>query len=187
MDGAAEHNSWHRASDEQRQLWHDVLQGARGLVVLGRESMTSSRSGRAARATRTVPKRRYTPSCAAGSVLSSWPLLRGSMTWPFCTRRQVSAFSGVADLRINIAAMPGRSGVQEAEGGDNATRVTVRRAADELGAIGLQPCYVSSALVERGALREGHIRTLILPLSIALSDKEAAEISSFAAAGWNWC
>jgi hypothetical protein len=71
----------------------------------------------------------------------------------------------------------------EAENEDNAVRAALRRAAFATARMGLQPRYVSSEGVERGVLRDGDLRALILPHAIALSDAEAAEIRAFVASG----
>ena len=48
---------------------------------------------------------------------------------------------------------------------------------------GFQPHYLDSARVERGELNGGKYRVLILPNSVALSEKEVQEIRAFAQAG----
>lgn len=49
--------------------------------------------------------------------------------------------------------------------------------------LGLQPDFVASEQVERGALASGKYRVLILPLSVALSAEEAKAVEEFARAG----
>lgn len=49
--------------------------------------------------------------------------------------------------------------------------------------LGLQPDFVASEQVERGALANGKYRVLILPLSVALSADEAKAIEAFVRAG----
>ncbi|HEX7317603.1 MAG TPA: beta-galactosidase trimerization domain-containing protein [Pyrinomonadaceae bacterium] len=49
--------------------------------------------------------------------------------------------------------------------------------------LGLQPDFVASEQIERGALANGKYRVLILPLSLALSDEEVKAIEAFARAG----
>jgi hypothetical protein len=66
---------------------------------------------------------------------------------------------------------------------DNAIRSATSTSLRQLEHMGLQPVFVSSQQVERGALRSGGFRALILPHTIALSPAEAAEIRGFAARG----
>ncbi|HEV2863225.1 MAG TPA: beta-galactosidase trimerization domain-containing protein [Pyrinomonadaceae bacterium] len=49
--------------------------------------------------------------------------------------------------------------------------------------LGLQPDFVASEQIERGALSAGKYRILILPLSFALSTEEAKAVEEFARAG----
>ena len=49
--------------------------------------------------------------------------------------------------------------------------------------LGLQPDFVASEQVERGALASGKYRVLILPLSVALSAEEAKAVEEFARSG----
>lgn len=48
---------------------------------------------------------------------------------------------------------------------------------------GLRPFFLSTAQIESGELQRRNVRLLVLPRSIALSDKEAAEIRRFVEAG----
>ncbi|MCX7590835.1 MAG: beta-galactosidase trimerization domain-containing protein, partial [Kiritimatiellae bacterium] len=48
---------------------------------------------------------------------------------------------------------------------------------------GLRPVFISSSQIEAGELQRRGIRVLVLPRSIALSDKEATEIRTFVASG----
>src|SRR6185437_4790795 len=54
---------------------------------------------------------------------------------------------------------------------------------DTLEHMGLQPSFVSPTLVERGVLRHGNYRVLVLPYTLAMSSIEAGEIRSFARQG----
>jgi glycosyl hydrolase family 42 (putative beta-galactosidase) len=65
----------------------------------------------------------------------------------------------------------------------NAVRVAGQRAAGILAHLGVQPRWVTRAMIEEGVLRTGHIRVLLLPHAIALSPAEAQQIRNFATAG----
>lgn len=71
----------------------------------------------------------------------------------------------------------------EAEVGSNAARDAMWAYERAVTHLGLQPAYLSTAMVEEGALRKRGIRTLILPHVIALSAAEAQAIRDFAARG----
>jgi len=76
-----------------------------------------------------------------------------------------------------------RRGSSIESGQDNAWRAAMRDAAQVLVHQGLQPAWLSSGMVEAGALRRDGLRLLVLPHAIALSPAEAAEIAGFAARG----
>src|SRR6185312_13835400 len=69
------------------------------------------------------------------------------------------------------------------ENEDNAIRRSTAFFARSLKQMGVQPRFISSAMLGEGALRTGGIRLLILPQAISLSGSEAAEIRAFAARG----
>ena len=71
----------------------------------------------------------------------------------------------------------------EDEIGTNAARDAMWAYARSLEHRGLQPGYVSPAMLERGELRRRHIRLLVLPHAIALSADAARAIREFAASG----
>jgi Beta-galactosidase len=78
----------------------------------------------------------------------------------------------------------------ETELEDNAWRQAMRQASDGLAHLGLQPRWLSPAMLAAGGLRAGvgagggaGVRALILPHALALSDDEAAAIRAFAAGG----
>lgn len=76
----------------------------------------------------------------------------------------------------------------EAEGvEDDASRRSLRPVMASLSHLGVQPRFMSSEQLEAGALRsagaDARPLLLVLPHAIALSDREAAEIATFANAG----
>jgi Beta-galactosidase len=70
----------------------------------------------------------------------------------------------------------------EAELGPNAQRDAMRDYAQALTHIGLHPMYISPAMLANGALRQRHIKLLVLPHAIALSDAEVHAIHEFGGA-----
>jgi hypothetical protein len=71
----------------------------------------------------------------------------------------------------------------EAEIGPEGARDAMGAYARAVTHLGLQPDYLSPAMVEAGALRQRGIRTLILPHVIAMSPGEAQAIRDFASHG----
>lgn len=66
---------------------------------------------------------------------------------------------------------------------DDAVRVAMRRYVGALEHGGIEPVYITSDAIERGALSDGRYRVLVLPHVIALSPKAAAEVRAFVARG----
>src|SRR5262249_9709073 len=65
---------------------------------------------------------------------------------------------------------------------ENPARSSMTAFLDFLGRVGLEPRVLTPELVEKGALND-NIRVLILPRVLALSEREAAQISRFSARG----
>src|SRR6266852_593654 len=65
----------------------------------------------------------------------------------------------------------------------NPVRAAWQLAAGILTHLGVQPRWVTPAMIEQGVLRTGHIRVLLLPHAIALSAEEAQRIRDFATVG----
>jgi hypothetical protein len=88
----------------------------------------------------------------------------------------------ILDRRAGGGPWENRSAETEDED-DDAIRTAMRRFARLVTQAGLQGSYTAPRLVERGALRNGQIRLLLLPQVIALSAGAAAEIRRFTAQG----
>ncbi len=71
----------------------------------------------------------------------------------------------------------------EREYDDNAWRASRRVLVRRLAELGVQPQFVSGAMLQAGELAARGIKVLFLPHAIALSDAEVAAIASFGAAG----
>ena len=77
-----------------------------------------------------------------------------------------------------------RGNMSEAEGADdNAMRRAIARTTLTLAHLGIRPRFVTPSLIGRGALRDNDLRMLILPQTLALSQREADEITNFAVSG----
>ncbi len=66
---------------------------------------------------------------------------------------------------------------------DNAARDTMWAYARSIEHLGLQPAYMSAAMLARGDLKTRGIKLLVLPHAIALSSQEAQAIRDFVAGG----
>ena len=161
-------------------IWHEVLLGGRGLILRDEDNAfvgddgtptargralgmlaAELRAGLAAQLIASTPETDpvailYSPS----SQRTQWLLDRKSDGKPWVERGSETEYLD-----------------------DNAVRAARRRAAGILTHLGVQPRWVTPAMIEQGVLRTGHIRVLLLPHAIALSAEEAQRIRDFATVG----
>jgi hypothetical protein len=158
----------------QYQIWHDLLLGARGLVIwddhgdlLGAAGQALAptfaelRGGLGAQVIAAEPHR------DAVGILYSQASFR--VRW-------------LLDRRADGKPWTSRSSEDEWDD-DNAWRMAMGEAASTLVHTGLQPRWLSEAMVSAGALRADDVRLLILPQAIALAPEAAAQIRAFMAGG----
>lgn len=156
------------------QIWHDLLRGARGLVIWDARGELAGAAGRALAPTFAAVRGPVGSRLLAAqpdfdpvAILYSQPSFR--LRWLLDRR---------ADHR------PWTERGSEAEWNDNnAWRASLHDAASALTHAGLQPRFLSEAMVAAGWLRRDRIRLLILPQTIALSPETAAVLRIFVAAG----
>ena len=86
-----------------------------------------------------------------------------------------------AEARATGADWAARDAAREDE--DSPWRDSLVAAAESLRRLGMPPRFVSPAMLEAGALRDGAIRVLLLPRAVALADAAVAAIRAFAAHG----
>jgi hypothetical protein len=171
------------APAERGRLWHELLLGNRGLILWDEAGALVDDAGRP-----TALGRSYatlfdefhdgladqlgaaTPAAGPVAILYSPPSFR--IDWLLARRE---------DARRGGADWSDRSA--ETEGKDTPLRASMRQAAALLTHIGLTPRWVSDDMLERGLWRGGGVRVLLLPRTIALSDKEIAEIRAFVMRG----
>ena len=161
-------------------VWHELLLGARGLILWdpnnsfvaddgtptpqGRSLAALAaelRSGLAAQLIASTPK--IDPVAILYSPASQriqWLLDRKSDGKPWAERESETEYLD-----------------------DNPVRAAWQRAARILAHLGLQPHWLTPAMVEEGVLGTGQIRVLLLPHAIALSSEEARQIRDFATTG----
>jgi hypothetical protein len=161
-------------------VWHELLLGGRGLILWDADNAfvgddgaptprgrilgslaTQLRSGIAAQLMTSAPESGsvailYSPE----SQRTQWLLDRKSDGKPWVERESETEYLD-----------------------DNLVRSTTWRMAAMLTHLGMQPRWVTGALIEQGVLQRDHIRVLLLPHSIAMSPEEARQIRDFASAG----
>lgn len=164
----------------QHQIWHDLLLGARGLVIWDDQASLLGPDGE--------------PGAPGLALAPTFADLRGSLGAQFIAaephRDAVAILYSQASFRLRWLLdrrADGKPWMARGSGGewddDNAWRAAMGDAASALVHAGLQPIWLSEAMVAAGALRSGGVRLLILPQAIALAPATAAAIGAFAASG----
>jgi hypothetical protein len=162
---------------EQHRVWHELLQGERGLIIWDDEGkFTTPQGGPGPRAADAPTYRRLRDGIGA-QIIAAVPVAGpvGILYSPASFRMR-----WMLDHREAGDAWTQRG--SEQEGQDDALRVAMRTAAATLTHAGLQPQFLSPARIAGGALRHG-MRALVLPDCLALSPAEISEIRAFHARG----
>jgi hypothetical protein len=162
------------------QLWHSVLRGMRGGILWDAHDTLARQNGAiGAWGRRAAPVFAALRGKLGGILLNSQRI-----TDPVATLYSPASLrtQWLLDRRAGGGPWENRGAEAEDESQD-AVQVAMRRFADLLARAGLQGTYTAPRLIERGALRNGHIRLLLLPHVIALPAKAAAEIRRFVAHG----
>ncbi len=158
--------------------WRDLLRGGRGMIVWDELDDTVTPAGEPG------PRGRALTALAA-SLRVVAPAIIASQPAPGAVAVLYSQASfrtrWMLDQRPRGAGWSDRDAERELD--DNAWRAARRQMAGRLGELGVPPRWLSSGLVEGGALRDAALRVLMLPHVIALSDAEVDEIRRFAARG----
>lgn len=161
-------------SDAIYQIWHDLLLGARGLVIWDSHGDLLGAPGRA-----------LAPTFAAlrGSV-GTQLLAATPYTDPVAILYSQASFRvrWLLDRQADGRPWTRRDSATEWDD-NNAWRAALGDAVAVLTHAGLQPRFLSETMVATGALPRDGIHLLILPRAIALSPATAAAIRAFAAAG----
>jgi beta-galactosidase GanA len=163
---------------ETHAAWHNLLHGGRGTIVwddsddVVRPDGTPTPRGLdiAAR----VASLRPVAKALSGATPQRDPVAVLYSQASFRTRWML-------DHRVLGQAWSGRDAEREYE--DNAWRASRRQTLQRLSEIGVEPYFLTPAMVEAGALRNNGLRVLILPQVIAMSQAEAEAITDFAAHG----
>jgi hypothetical protein len=171
--------SFDSGAREHHRIWHELLQGGRGLIIWDDRGDFVDDDG--------------SPGARARAAAATFSELRGGIGAQMIASTahldQVAILYSPASFRTywmmvqrpRGEAWTARGSSTEAE--DNALRAATRRTASLLVHLGLAARFVSSDQVENGVLRTAGLRALVLPYTIALSAAEASEIRAFAAQG----
>ncbi len=163
---------------ESHAIWRQLLHGGTGTVIWDEQNDVVKPDGsvgpRGEEITRTVGAvREVAPTLLSAkaqpdpvAILYSQPSFR--IRW-------------MLDHRALGPAWSDRDAEREYE--DNAWRASRRQTLQRLSEIGVQPQFVTPALMESGGLREAGLKVLILPQVIAMSQASADAIAEFAAHG----
>jgi hypothetical protein len=161
-------------ADAIYQIWHDLLLGARGLVIWDAHGDLRGAPGQALAATfatlrgplgtRLLAAKPYHHPVA---ILYSQPSFR--MRW-------------LLDRRADGKPWTQRTSAAEWDD-NNAWRASLGDAESTLTHAGLEPRFVTETMLATGALDRDGIRLLILPQAIALAPATGATIQAFAASG----
>ena len=167
------------APEDIHRIWRDLLAGSRGLVLWdSKNTIVGDDATLGARA------RAYADTFAEIRGGIGALLLAGTPhADPVAILYSPASFrtQWMLDQKPKGDAWMTRNAEDEIE--DNAAREAMWSYARSIEHLGLQPQYLSSAMLERGDLKARRIKLLILPHAIALSPAEARAIREFAAAG----
>ena len=174
--------SFGTGSGEIGRIWRSMLAGNRGLMVWDDKAEFTAPDGTLRPRGQSLGPlfRELTGGLAAQIYASTVPQEKVAILYSPPSQRTL----WLLDRQAKAAAWMAKGNMSEAEGADNhAARRAIERTSLSLAHLGIRPRFVTPALIERGALRSGDLRMLIMPQTLALSQREADEITGFALAG----
>ena len=164
---------------ERHRIWRELLRGTRGLVLwdpngefVGNDGALGER-GRAAAPYFAEIRR----GLGALLINSDRPTLPIGILYSPASRR----LQWLLERRASTEEWSRRTASTEYK--DDAIRASTRQFARALEHMGVRHGYISSHQLQRGELRNGNYRILLLPHAIALAEREAAEVREFVARG----
>jgi hypothetical protein len=165
---------------EEWRVWHELLRGTRGLILWDEKSEFIREDGSLGERGREAAS--YFREIRGG--LGALLINSVAQTDP------IAVLYSPASMRTQwmLDWQPRGDGWiargSEAEGGDdNTVRSATSAFVRGVRQLGLEPRFISSDLIARGALKDGGYRILILPHIVALSSSEAIAIRHFVTAG----
>ncbi|HUZ72209.1 MAG TPA: alpha-amylase family protein [Stellaceae bacterium] len=165
---------------EARQVWRAWLEGARGLILWDdNHQFVDSAGVRGSRGLAAAPYFRALRDGLGALVIDSRRLISpvAILYSPASMRAQ-----WMLDWKDKGNAWTRRGSAAEG-GNDNTVRSAMSAYALAIKALGFEPRFIAAASLEKGALRRGDCRVLILPHAIALSPAGAGAIRRFVSAG----
>ena len=167
---------------EATRIWRSLLAGIKGLVVWdGDNSFTAADGSPSQRAKDLAPLFAELTGGLASQLMAASPITeKVAILYSPPSQR----LRWLLDRQPKGEAWRDAANLSEAEAlDDHLARKTLVRASLALTHMGVQPRYLTPTLLARGVLRDSTVRLLILPQTLALSAREADEISAFATAG----
>ncbi len=158
--------------------WRDLLRGGRGMIVWDEQDDTVTPAGEPGPRGRALAALAASLRVVAPAIIASQPA-PGTVAVLYSQASFRTRW--MLDQRPRGAGWSDRDAERELD--DNAWRAARRQMAERLGELGVPPRWLSSGLVEGGALQDTALRVLMLPHAVALSDAEVDEIRRFAARG----
>jgi hypothetical protein len=169
-------------ADQQQvhDVWHQFLLGGRGLILWDPDGALVTDDGTPTPRGRTLEElATELRSGLAAQLIASAPVTDpvAILYSPESQRTQ-----WLLDRKFDEKPWVER-GSETEDADDNPGRAVTRRMAKMLTHLGVQPRWLTCAMIEQGELRTNHIRALLLPHAIALSPEAARQIRDFAARG----
>lgn len=174
--------SFEGGSSEIGRIWRSVLAGSRGLMIWDDKGDFATPDGKlGTRGQSLAPLFTELTGGLAAQIFASTALPdKVAILYSPASQRTL----WLLDRLGKGAGWMAKGNMSEAEGSDNhAARRAIERTSLSLAHLGIRPRFLTPALIERGALRSNDLRMLILPQALALSQREADEITAFALAG----
>jgi len=163
-----------------RAIWHELLLGGRGLILWDENNAFVAEDGAP------TARGRVLGGLAAElrSGLAAQLIASPPVTDPVAILYSPASQRTQWLLDRKADGKPWVERGSETEYLDkNPVRAAWQLTAGMLTHLGVQPRWVTRAMIEEGVLRTGHIRVLLLPHAIALSPEEAQQIRGFATTG----
>ena len=169
--------SFGRGAAEAHASWRSVLHGGRGMIVWDEADDVAAPDG-------TPGPRGREIAAFAAALAPVFPALRDAAPDPdpvaILVDQESFRLTWLLDRRASDHDWAARDAEREYD--DNAWRASRRVLVQGLAETGVQPAFVSTAMVEAGRLPPG-TKLLLLPHAIALSDAAVAGIRAFQAGG----
>lgn len=168
-------------AQDQRRLWHSLLQGGRGVVIWDDRNDFVDGAGRPSPRARALAPLLHELHAGLGAQLIATRAERGPVAILYSPLSQ--HLQWLEDRRADPKPWTDRTAESEWQD-DNRMRRSIHRAVQSLVQLGLPPHFVSAEALAGGLLSGAAApRVLLLPQSVALPAAAVAAIARFAAGG----